>query len=400
MKIAPEIQTKFVQNDEPVRGNGDCRRFEEEGVVHMSYENPNIEEELQGRGMYKQAGTWYGVPYTPIERLTPPISPADNLLAYYFGGRYEWIPDMSSDQIDLTPFCNRDAEAQGYDGGYDAFGVKWVPSSSTKELPAFVEEGLVTLEDVADWQDLEWPDVDSWEWSRDADIYNETYEDDDRLRRGIIYSGYFERLISLMGFEGAAVSLLEDPESVSDLFKKLTELNIQILDHYMDDFGCRSIMMHDDWSAKRSPFFSLEVASELLAPNLKDLVDYAHSRGAAFTLHSCGNGVALVPAMKMAGPEAWQMQEDCIDMDAAYEACGDDIIIEQYPVVPDGLQGDELEAYIRGMMERFCVKHKGFIEFADYDPERWPTTRRLVYKIGREMVLESRKAEEKDAVVA
>lgn len=350
----------------------------------MSGLSDRLQKEMESRGMYPVEGLWYGAPYTPVERLTPPVTPRKNLLRFYRGEKVSWIPDIVSDQIDITPECNPDVKAQGYEGGCDAFGVKWIPVGNA-ELPAFVDPGFILLADIADWESLKWPVPDAWGWAEEAERYNRTYEGDDRLRRGVILSGYFERLISVMGFEGAAMALLTDPESVAGFFERLTELNSRILDHYVDDLKCESIMIHDDWAAQRAPFFSPETARELLVPPLKKLTEYAHHRGVIFTLHSCGNGQALIPAMKEAGVDVWQAQIDSQDGLKSYEDCGDDLIMESYPVVPDGLHGAELEKYIHETMEAFCIRHRGLLDFYDFDPERWPETRRLIYKAGREL---------------
>ncbi len=346
-----------------------------------------LQKELEGRGMYPAEGLWYGAPYAPVERLTTPITPRENLLRYYRGEDYLWIPDILSDQIDITPECNPDVKAQGFEGGYDAFGVKWIPVENA-DLPAFVEPGFILLEDIADWKTLKWPEPDEWNWAEDAERYNKTYERDDRLRRGIVYSGYFERLISIMGFEGAAMALLTDPESVTEFFDGLTELNKKIMDHYIQDFGCESIMLHDDWSAQRSPFFSLDTARELLVPHMKKVADYAHEKGVLFTLHSCGNGQALIPAIKETGVDAWQVQIDALDGPAVYEEAGDDFMIESYPLVPDGIRGEELERFIRSTLEAYTVRHKGLVEFYDMDPDRLAECRRTVYKVSRELAAE------------
>lgn len=354
----------------------------------MNEENEKLCEEMKSRGMYKIEGLWYGAPYTPVERLNQPITPRENLLRYYRGKKYAWIPDIVSDQIDITPECNPDIKACGYEGGLDAFEVKWIPVEGGM-LPAFVEPGFILLEDIADWRNLKWPNPDAWDWEGDAKKYQETYKDDDRLRRGVILTGYFERLISIMGFENAAVSLLTDPEEVAAFFEHLTELNIRIMDHYIDDLGCESIMLHDDWSAQRSPFFSLETARKLLVPPLKKLTDYAHARGILFTLHSCGNGLDLVPAIKETGADAWQVQIDAVDEMAAYEACGDELMMECYPVLPEGIHGEELEACIRTTLEKFCIRHRALVDFYDMEEGRWQETRRLIYKVGRAMVLKN-----------
>lgn len=350
----------------------------------MSQIKMDLDKEMQSRGTYPIVGTYYGGPYPPVERLNPPITPRENLLRYYRGEDYEWIPDMLSDQYDITPHCIPDVDACDYEGGFDTFGVKWIPVPGG-DLPSFVEPGFIVLEDIADWEKLPWPDVESWDWAGYAEKYNLALKDDDRLRRGIILSSYFERLIAIMSFEGAAMALVEDPESVAAFFDKLTELNIAIMRHYIEDFHCEAIMIHDDWSAQRSPFFSLETVRSLLVPQVRKMVDYAHSRNVIFTLHSCGNGEALIPAIKETGVDSWQAQWDALNTESVYEACGDDLILESYPNVPMGLAGEELEDFIRRMLTQYCTKHKGLIEFYDFDPERLATTRRVIYQVSREL---------------
>ena len=353
----------------------------------MSKVAVDFEKELQSQGIYPQTGTWYGAPYNPIERLTPPISPAENLLRYYRGEDYEWIPDICSDCVDITPDCIPDVVASGYDGGLDNFGVKWIPVGDGSKLPSFVEPNFVLLEDIADWKDLVWPDVDNWDWERYGRTYCENHKNDDRLRRGVLLSGYFERLISIMTFEEAAVALITDPESVTEYFDKLTEMNLKIMDHYIKDFGCQSILIHDDWSAQRSPFFSLQVAQELLAPQVKKLADHAHAQGVIFTLHSCGNGADLVPAMKAAGVDAWQAQGSVVEPHF-YEACGDDLLIECRVFFPEGLAGEELEKTLEDILRSRCTNHRNLPYFFEFDPERLPKLRRAVYKVSRKLAAE------------
>ena len=367
------------------------RKAENKGTLHQKEEamakvKLDLQKEWEGRGLYQTEGLWYGVPYNPVERLTTPVSPRENLLRYYRGQDYEWLPDICSDQIDITPFCNPDILASGYEGGRDAFGVKWIPVEGG-ELPAFVEPGFQLWEDISDWRKQPFPDPDTWNWKEEADRYNQTYQGDDRLRRGIIMSGYFERLIANMTFEEAAMALLTDPEEVTAFFEELTVFNEKVMKHYLEDFGCESIMIHDDWAAQRSPFFSLDTVMELIVPHLKKLSDAAHEQGASFTLHSCGNGLDLLPAIKASGVDAWQLQVDAVDAATAYERAGDDLILESYPVVPEELHGEKLENFLRETLQSFCGKHKGLVEFYDFDPERLAETRRLTYKVSRELAL-------------
>lgn len=348
---------------------------------------PFDESELDVRGEYGSVGTWYGYDYPPVQKLNSPISPAENFRRYMAGEDYEWIPDLCSDMIEITPACNPDVDASDFTGGYDVFGVKWIPVPGG-QVPAFVEPGFVVLDDVTQWEKLPWPDVDAWDWAACAAECNAGYAGDDRVRRGVLLSGYFERLIAVMGFEEAAIAMIEEPEAVSAFFEKLTDMNIQILDHMIDDFGCTTIKMHDDWSSQKAPFYSLATCREVIVPHFRRLVAHAHARGVTFTHHSCGNGVGLIPAMQDIGSDAWNAQYTAIDLDAAEEKANAHPILEISYDLPAELRGEALFKTIYDVMSRYCRGRRCLIKFSDPEPERAFESRKLIYKASRMIALE------------
>ncbi len=347
---------------------------------------PYQTEELKVRGIYQEEGLCYGDPFPPVEKLTPPITPRENMRRFFEKEALEWLPDTSSDMIDLTPICNPDVDASDYEGGIDAFGVRWVADMSCPMLPAMAEPGVQMLDEIENWESLKFPDIETWDWKYCGKRYQEAYKDNDRMIRGIILNGFFERLISLMTFEEAAVSLITDSESVADFFNGLADMNIKIADHYIDDLGANVIMVHDDWSAQKSPFFSLDTAMDLLVPPLKKLVDHVHARGCYFILHSCGNGSALVPAMKAAGIDAWQAQENAIDFNKVISEVDGDFAIEMYLIVPDEIRGSALYEYLEDVFTKYCVGKRCCLRVFDMDSERLPETRKMAYELGRKLI--------------
>jgi len=344
----------------------------------------NEAEELKKQGMYEFAGTWYGVPYVPVSKLNPPITPKENLQRYYAGKSYEWMPDVGSDSVDITPDCIPDITACGYDGGFDTFGVEWVPLENG--LPSMVKPGNPKLKDIADWEKLPWPDVDSWDWEGYGAQYDAVLGND-RWRRGIILSGFFERLIALMDFGNAAIAMIEDPDAVSAFFARLADLNISIVEHYKKYFHVDSIMLHDDWAAQQAPFFSVETVRNVILPHLKKVITRTHELGLLFTLHSCGNDFNFIPLMIEAGADAWQMQENAVDFNNAFELYGSKIKMEGYFVVPPGCTENELNNYFSGLIDKACIKGHGLLMFIDETPERPYDVRANYYKIGRKMAL-------------
>lgn len=350
----------------------------------------NEKKELEVNGMYSHYDDWYGSPYPPVYKLQQPLTPKENLIRYYTGGEYEWIPDPYADLVEITPHCNPDCDAQDFEGGYDAFGVKWIPAEEEGAmLPSFVEPGFIVLDDINDWRELNWPDVDSWGWKEHAKNFNEALKDDNRMRRGLILSGYFERLISLMSFEEAAVALVAEPEETAAFFEKLTDMNIKIADHFIDDYHCGMIKLHDDWSAQRSPFFSPDTCEEVIYPAVKRLVDHIHAKGCLFVLHSCGNGEKLIPIMKKLKIDGWQLQENALEDYAKVQKKVDNaFVMEPYPDIPFGIHGEELEKFVETTMREKCNGSKCTIMFNEYEEDRIEESRKAIYKVGRKLALE------------
>lgn len=338
------------------------------------------EKEMGKKGeIYATYGLFGGAPYSEIEKLNQPITPRENLLRYYQGGDYEWIPDTYSDVVDITPAIDPDNIACGYDGGVDSYGVTW--EALENGMPAMVRPGNPKLEDIADWKSLTIADVDSWDWEGCAENYQ--VFDHARFFRGGMPTGLFERLIALLDFEGAAVSLLTQPEDVTEFLDRVTDYNIRLIENFAKYFHVDAVFLSDDWSAQRAPFFSVETARELLLPHVKRMADRAHSLGLSFTLHSCGNGTAFIPLWIEAGVDGWQFQESAVDIEEAIRVADGKLKLEGYWIVPEGLDEEGTRQFIHQTMDRYCRSGQVMAAFCDADYQVSESIRRITYEYGR-----------------
>ncbi len=283
------------------------------------------ESELTHRGLYAKVPSVGNKEPEPgiIPRYTTPISPRDNFMMLLNREKPYWMPDFY-DTMCLCPACYPDAIARGFvmgaeameymddskKGGLDAFGIDWeyVPVAAG----SMVRPGKPFLDDICDWKEkLVIPDVESWDWAKSAAANKEFLAGDDHLRVGWIFTGFFERLISLLDFENAAVALIDEDqqEAVHELFDACCGVYEKIIKHYKDDFDCDVIYLHDDWGGQRSPFFSVDVCMEMLVPYVKRMVDYTHSLGMKYQMHSCGKNEPLMPCILATGADIWEPQE-------------------------------------------------------------------------------------------
>lgn len=315
---------------------------------------PFSKKELEKTGEYFQIpgpGTLpkYAFPITPRENFLRAVKERDPL----------WIPDYY-DIVTLCPACYPDSIARGFvmgpegidymdedkKGGKDMFGIEWVyvPVAGG----SMVEPGNPILEDMNDWRDvITMPDVESWNWAATKAKFDEHLKNEDGVRVLWIFTGLFERLIALLDFENAALALVDEDQedALHSFFDELCGVYQKIIKHYKEDLGADIIYFHDDWGAQKSPFFSLDACMEFIVPYLKRIVDYVHSLGILFEMHSCGMNDLLVPAYLEAGIDIWAPQQQN-DFEKIIEMADGKIVIGIWDAAP--VEGTDEEKYAAG----------------------------------------------------
>lgn len=258
------------------------------------------------------------------------MTPKENFIHFLKHEPYQWTP-CSLDQIYFHPAAIPDYVAramvfehkpyEGQWGGKDMFGVDWVyvPSvgGSMETAPLF--------DDITRWEELvTWPDLDAYDWAGCA-RENADYLHSDKLIHTSIFTGYFERLISFVGFENASIALIDEEEqaSVHKLFDRLTELYIDYIRRMRRWFQVDLVELHDDWGNQRSLMFSLDTHREMILPYIKRVVAAAHEMGVLIEQHSCGKIEALLPSMIESGVDTWRGQNSVVDKKWLVDTYGD-----------------------------------------------------------------------------
>ena len=243
-------------------------------------------------------------------------------------------------------------------GGKDMFGIEWeyIPvAGGSIEKPGIPHP----FDDANDWEtSLNWPDVDSWDWESCAER-NKAFLDNNRFNYIPLLNGFgFERLISFMGFEEAAMALIDEDqeEALASLFDKLSDLYCKIIDKCCEHFNIDGFLVHDDWGSQRSPFFSVEVGRKLIVPAMKKVTDRIHSHGKVAELHSCGCNERQIENYIAAGWDIWGPMAQINDTKKLHENYGDRIIIgvAPDPYDPKKDSEEEIRAKARDFVARFC----------------------------------------------
>ena len=236
-----------------------------------------------------------------------------------------FCPSIIPDNIARAFVFEGERWPQPYTKAPDMFGINWVfvpTAGGSMEDP---------LEDVNDWKEvLKFPDPESWDWKGSAEK-NKAYLDNGKANIFWFLNGMgFERLISFMGFENAAMALLDEDQedALHELLHALTDLHIKMVDLACDAYGdgVSGFCLHDDWGSQKSPFFSTAAGKEFFVPEWKRFTDHIHSKGKIADLHSCGHIEAQIENIVAGGWDSWTPMP-MNDTHELYEKYGDKIVI-------------------------------------------------------------------------
>ncbi len=251
-----------------------------------------------------------------------PVTAEENYLAIFKGENPLWMP-LTTDCAGITPHIDPDniarafvTEAEPYDNYSflgkrpDMFGIEWV--FVPKAGGSMVQPGAPFMDDANDWEKLvKFPDVNSWDWEGSAKLNAPWFEKNKGKLCGITFLNGtgFERLISFMDFEGAAMAVIDEDQkdAVKALLNKVYEVvYVPYLENVAKWFPqIKKVSLHDDWGAQRSGFFSVNVAREIFVPIMQKFAAKCKELGLVFELHSCGKNDELVPAYIEAGVQTW-----------------------------------------------------------------------------------------------
>ncbi len=142
---------------------------------------------------------------------------------------------------------------------------------------------------ITSWQDFEtypWP---AW---RDADFSH--IEHAARIAPdglGILVSPYgmLEPLMWMMGFQGLAVALYDQPDLVAAMVERIASIYVPIAEAVLDMDRVAGLLVGDDMGFKTSTMLAPKHLRTYVLPYHKRLAALAHARGKVYVLHNCGN---------------------------------------------------------------------------------------------------------------
>ena len=345
---------------------------------------PFSKEELNVVGYYPQTNPQGN----KVEKLNTPISATENLKAFISNRTPLWMPN--GEYITFSPSIIPDNIARGAvveidppseKGGKDMFGVEWEYSDLAGG--SMVKPGNPLFDDANDWRSvLKFPDISSWDWVKCAEANRELLESKEDLVWITQYTGLFERLISFMDFENAAVALIDDSQkdAVKELFSSLCDLYEALIDHYVEHFNMAGFLFHDDWGSQMAPFFSLSTFREMIAPYIQRLTSYCHNKSVIFELHSCGHIELLIDGIVECGIDMWRPQP-MNDIEYLLENYGDKLKIGvRQPMFSDDASDHDKVQAASEMVSKYGAYANSVYKMSHFQD---PIFRKTLYKESR-----------------
>ena len=213
----------------------------------------------------------------------------------------------------------------GAGGGFtNSFGVEFV-SEATANNAALPKPNDFILDDIRKWRDvIKRPvilDEVDWEKLSKKDL---DPRDPNILRIGVgnISFGYFQALISFMGFTNGLIACLEEPEEVKDLMNFLLGINLEVSKKLLKYYKPDVYNMADDIAHERAPFVSEEVFLDIFEPVWRAEAALFLDAGLPATHHNCGKFEAFVPYIVDMGYCSWDPAQPSNDLMAIKKKYG------------------------------------------------------------------------------
>ena len=214
----------------------------------------------------------------------------------------------------------------------DIWGVPYVTTRETGFSP-LPKPGVFILKDIADWREvIKAPDISDVDWKTAAEKDLESLKamgvDREQTAVGLMtHIGYFQQIMSFMGFEEGLCALFEDPEEMTALVNYMSDFYCSVLDNIIDLYKPDFLQITDDLATWKAPFMSLEQYRAIFRPAYEKLIAYAKERSIPVALHCCGNCTMFIDDWIEMGVTYWDPAQLSNDLVAIQKKYGNKLVI-------------------------------------------------------------------------
>ena len=181
--------------------------------------------------------------------------------------------------------------------------------------------------------------------------------------------GPYEGVMHQLGPERSLMWMIEEPETVAEMFKVHADLAIAMMELCTrEGLATDGVMIGDDVAYKNGLLFSPTIYREMLGPQHRRICTKAHEMGMPVILHSDGNIHELIPQFHEVGIDGLEPLEvhAGLDVRKLVKECGDKFVfMGNIGVDYMAKGGKELEEEVKTKLKA-AKKAKGFIYHSDH----------------------------------
>ncbi|MCL2135936.1 MAG: hypothetical protein FWH40_00180 [Coriobacteriia bacterium] len=211
--------------------------------------------------------------------------------------------------------------------GTDYFGVEWAFSEIVgASLPA---PGKFILDDITKWRDvIKVPSDADVDWAAMAQPSLDNRNPELPFGGSTAPSvGFFEAIMSFMGFDEGLMACFEEPEEVKALLNYLCDWSVDMakkyIQYYKPDYG----FLGDDIAHERNPFVSLDMFQDIFAPIWRRYYAVWLEAGLPVGNHNCGHFELLLDDLVDMGCSFWDPVQSSNDAPAIKAKFGNNLAL-------------------------------------------------------------------------
>ena len=246
-------------------------------------------------------------------------------------------------------------------GGKDCWGVEYVPTESTGNALIPKTSDFI-LDDITKWRDvIKAPNLSGIDWER---MCKEDFEGRklDRSKTAVcmnLHMGYFQTLMSFMGFSEGLMAMFEEPEEVKALLTYLCDFYCEVAARYVDYCKPDVWTMMDDTAAWANPFISPEMYREFLLPLYDRQAKFGRDRGLPISMHNCGKCECFFDDLVGIGVTMWDPAQTCNDLVGIKKKYGNRLVLAggwdgRDHLLSDDVTYEEIYEYTKGQFDKLA----------------------------------------------
>jgi hypothetical protein len=265
------------------------------------------------------------------------LTEKQNYLMMLSGEQPEWVPQYAFGPL---PGATKPVPTHMFEppiitqhrinnGGKDIWGVNYVATYETGNA-LIPEPNNFILKDITKWRDvIQAPSLDGVDWESMVKKQIES-SGIDRNQTALamnLHMGYFQTLMSFMGFSEGLMAMFEEPDEVHALLTYICDFYMEVAENCIDLYKPDILTLMDDTAAWANPFISRDMYEEFLVPCHDRWAKMGRDRGLKMTMHNCGKCESILDLLVGMGIHMWEPAQTCNDLKAAKAKYGNKLCI-------------------------------------------------------------------------